>query len=79
MWDASKSETLQASKETKCGFASEETLKNIEENRSARLARNRDCYRALSRRARVLLRRDKGRYASSLAELVEGHFFVNDL
>ena len=44
------------------GFALVQTLKSIEESRAARLAVNRTQYRALSRRTRTLLRRDKERY-----------------
>ncbi|MFV0264558.1 MAG: hypothetical protein ACK5JN_19375 [Kluyvera sp.] len=86
LWDTFKRETMQAAKEcigerprSRGGFASEETLENIERSRAARLAGNRDQYRALSRRTRALLRRDKERYVRSLAEDVEGHFNDNDL
>ncbi|KAG0725162.1 DNA replication licensing factor MCM4 [Chionoecetes opilio] len=58
---------------------STETLEKIEESRAARLAGNRDQHRALSRRTRTLLRRDKERYVRSLAEDVEGHLNANDL
>ncbi|KAG0717388.1 Craniofacial development protein 2 [Chionoecetes opilio] len=61
------------------GFVSTETLEKIEESRAARLAGNRDQHRALSRRTRTLLRRDKERYVRSLAEDVEGHLNANDL
>ncbi|KAG0727390.1 Helicase POLQ-like [Chionoecetes opilio] len=44
------------------GFVSTETLEKIEESRAARLAGNRDQHRALSRRTRTLLGRDKERY-----------------
>ncbi|KAG0721945.1 hypothetical protein GWK47_045409 [Chionoecetes opilio] len=81
-----KRETLLAAKEcigerprSRCGFVSTETLGNIEESRAARLAGNQDQHRALSRRTRTLLGRDKERYVRSLAEDVEGHLNVNDL
>ncbi|KAG0713027.1 Transposon TX1 uncharacterized protein [Chionoecetes opilio] len=61
------------------GFVSTETLEKIEESRAARLAGNRDQHRALSRRTRTLLRRDKERCVRSLAEDVEGHLNANDL
>ncbi|KAG0730184.1 LINE-1 retrotransposable element ORF2 protein [Chionoecetes opilio] len=61
------------------GFVSTETLEKIEESRAARLAGNRDQHRALSRRTRTLLRRDKEKYVRSLAEDVEGHLNANDL
>ena len=57
--------------------ASAETLDNIEKSRAARLVRSRD--RALSRRTRTLLKKDKERYGRSLADDVEGHLNVNDL
>ena len=49
-------------------FTSVETLDSIEESRAARLAGDNDQYRALSRRTRTLLRRDKERYVRGLAE-----------
>ncbi|KAG0718623.1 Transient receptor potential channel pyrexia [Chionoecetes opilio] len=62
------------------GFVSTETLEKIEESRAARLAGNQDQHRALSRRTRTLLGRDKKRYIRSLAEDVEGHLnAANDL
>ncbi|KAG0716609.1 hypothetical protein GWK47_009246 [Chionoecetes opilio] len=86
LWDTFKRETLQAAKEcigerprSRRGFVSTETLEKIEESRAARLAGNRDQHRALSRRTRTLLRRDKERYVRSLAEDVEGHLNANDL
>ncbi|KAG0721028.1 hypothetical protein GWK47_047281 [Chionoecetes opilio] len=57
----------------------QETLGNIEESCAARLAGNQDQHRALSRRTRTLLGRDKDRYVRSLAEDVEGHLNANDL
>ncbi|KAG0729222.1 hypothetical protein GWK47_030777 [Chionoecetes opilio] len=85
LWDTFKRETLQAAKECigerpmpRRGFVSTETLEKIEESRAARLAGNRDQHRALSRRTRTLLRRDKERYVRSLAEDVEGHLNAND-
>ena len=69
LWDTFKRESLEAAKEcigecpmSQSGFASVETLESIEESRAARLAGNHDQYRALSRRTRTLLRRDKERY-----------------
>ena len=86
LWDTFKRETLEAARgcigerpRSRGGFASAETLDSIEESRAARLAGNRDQYRALSRRTRTLLRRDKERYVRSLAEDVEGHLNANDL
>ncbi|KAG0714738.1 hypothetical protein GWK47_013555 [Chionoecetes opilio] len=86
LWDTLKRETLQAAKEcigerprSRRGFVSTETLEKIKESRAARLAGNRDQHRALSRRTRTLLRRDKERYVRSLAEDVEGHLNANDL
>ncbi|XP_050735881.1 uncharacterized protein LOC127008208 [Eriocheir sinensis] len=80
-----KRETLQTAKEcigehprSRSGFASMETLENIEESRGARLAGNRDQYRVLSCRTSALLRRDKERYVRGLAEEVEGHLNAND-
>ena len=86
LWDTFKRETLEAAKEcigerprSRSGFVSREALENIEKGRAARLAGNRDQHRALLRRTRALLRRDKERYVRSLAEEVEGHLNVNDL
>ncbi|MEL6802745.1 MAG: reverse transcriptase domain-containing protein, partial [Bacteroidota bacterium] len=86
LWDTFKRETLEAAKEcigerprSRGGFVSEEALANIEESRAARLTGSRDQYRALSRRTRALLRRDKERYVRSLAEDVESHLNANDL
>ena len=64
---------------SRSGFTSVETLESIEERRAARLARNHDQYRALSRRTRTLLERDKERYVRGLAEDVECHLNANDL
>ncbi|KAG0723422.1 Transposon TX1 uncharacterized protein [Chionoecetes opilio] len=86
LWDTFKRETQQAAKEcigerprSRRGFVSTETLEKIEESRAARLAGNRDQHRALSRRTRTLLGRDKERHVRSLAEDVEGHLNANDL
>ncbi|KAG0722413.1 hypothetical protein GWK47_006041 [Chionoecetes opilio] len=86
LWDTFKRETLQAAKEcigerprSRRGFVSTETLEKIEESHAARLAGNWDQHRALSRRTRTLLGRDKERYVRSLAEDVEGHLNANDL
>ncbi|KAG0724748.1 LINE-1 retrotransposable element ORF2 protein [Chionoecetes opilio] len=86
LWDTFKRETLQAAKEcigerprSRRGFVSTETLEKIEESRAARLAGNQDQHRALSRRTRTLLGKDKERYVRSLAEDVEGHLNANDL
>ncbi|KAG0727408.1 Craniofacial development protein 2 [Chionoecetes opilio] len=87
LWDTFKRETLQAAKEcigerhprSRRGFVSTETLEKIEESRAARLAGTQDQHRALSRRTRTLLGRDKERYVRSLAEDVEGHLNANDL
>ena len=86
LWDTFKRESLEAAKEcigerprSRSGFVSRETMENIEKSRAARLAGDRDQHRALSRRTRTLLRRDKERYVRSLAEEVEGHLNINDL
>ena len=86
LWDTFKRETLKAAEEcigerprSRSGVASEETLTTIEESRAARLAGNRDQYRALARRTRALLRRDKERYVKDLAEEVEGCLSANNL
>ena len=86
LWATFKRETLQAAKDcigerprSRSGVASEETLECIEESRTARLAGNRDQYRALARRTRTLLRRDKERYVRDLAGEVEGNLNANDL
>ncbi len=54
LWDTFKRETLKATEESvgerprsRCGVASEETLRAIEESRAARLAGNRGHYRSL--------------------------------
>ena len=80
LWDTFNRETLEAAKEcigerprSQSGFTSVKTLESIEESRAARLAGDHDQYRALSRRTRTLLRRDKERYVSALAEDVECH------
>ena len=69
LWDTFKRETLEAVKEcigehpgSRRGFTSIETLESIKESRAAKLAGDHDQYRALSRRTRTLLRRDKERY-----------------
>ncbi|KAG0720830.1 Organic cation transporter protein [Chionoecetes opilio] len=79
LWDTFKRETLQTAKEcigerprSRHGFVSTETLEKIEESRAVKLPGNRDQHRALSRRTRTLLGRDKKRYVRSLAEDVEG-------
>ena len=59
-------------------FALTETLNSIETSRTARLDKNQDTYRVLSRRTRTLLRRDKERYVRSLKEDVEGYLDPND-
>ena len=86
LWDTSKCETLEAAKESVgehsrswSGFISEEMLESIEESRDARLAGDHDQYRALSRRTRTLLRRDKERYVWGLAEDVKCHINGNAL
>ena len=60
------------------GFITVETLESIEESRT-RLAGDHDQYRALSRRTRTLLRRDKEGYDRGLAEDVKCHLNANDL
>ncbi|KAG0721718.1 Chitooligosaccharidolytic beta-N-acetylglucosaminidase [Chionoecetes opilio] len=84
--DTFKRETLQAAKEcigerprSRRGFVPTQTLEKIEESRAARLTGSQDQHRALSRRTRTLLWRDKERYVSSLAENVEGHLNANNL
>ena len=68
LWDTFKHDTLEGAKEcigerprSRNGFTSVETLESIEESRAARLAGDHDQYRALLRRTRTLLRRDKER------------------
>ena len=56
-----------------------ETLESIEESRAARLAGNQDQYRALLRRTRTLLSRDKEWYVRALAEDVGCHLSAKDL
>ena len=56
-----------------------DTLESIEESRVARLARNHDQYRALSRRTRILLGKDKERFVRGLTEDVECHLNANYL
>ena len=51
----------------------------MRESRAARLAGNHEQYRALSRRTRTLLRRDKERYIWGLTEDVECYLNANDL
>ncbi|KAG0719085.1 Pentatricopeptide repeat-containing protein 2, mitochondrial [Chionoecetes opilio] len=75
LWDTFKRETLQAAKEcigelprARRGFVSTETLENIEESHAAMLAGKQDQHRALSRRTRTLLGRDKKRHVSVMRE-----------
>ena len=70
---------MKLSKPPRDGVASAGMLENIEKGRATRLAGNWDQYRALTRRTRALLRRDKERYVRSLAENFEDHFNANDL
>ncbi|KAG0718661.1 Transposon TX1 uncharacterized protein [Chionoecetes opilio] len=77
-WEAAK-ECIGQRPRSRRGFVSTETLEKIEESRAARLAGNQDQHRALSRRTRTVLGRDKERYVRSLAEDVEDHLNVNDL
>ena len=56
-----------------------ETLDIIEESLIAILAGDPDKYRALSRRTRALLRKDKERYVRSLPEDAECHLNANNL
>ena len=86
LWDTFKRETLEAARGCDGGrprsrgvFASAETLDSIEQTRAIGLAGNRDQYRALPRRTRTLLKRDKERYVRILAENIEGHLNANDL
>ena len=65
--------------EVTSGFTSVETLESIEESCAARLAGNRNQYRAQSCRTRTLLRREKERYVRGLAVDVEWHLNANDL
>ena len=64
---------------SRSGFTSVVILECIEESRAARLDGDHDQYRALSRRARTLLRRDKERYVKVLANYVEYHLNANNL
>ena len=61
------------------GFALVEMLNSTEKSCTARLAGNWDQYKALSRRTRILLRRDNERYVRSLIEDFEVHLNANDL
>ena len=86
MWNTFKRETLKVTEEcvgerprSRSGVASEDTLRNIEESRAARLVGDLDQYRTSARRTRALLRRDKERYVRELAENVEGCFDANNL
>ena len=54
-----------------------ETLASIEESSVVRLVGSHDQYRALSRRTRTLLKRDKERYVRGLAEDVDCHLNAN--
>ena len=65
LWDTLKRVIIEVAKEctekrpsSRSGFASVETLESIEESHAAKLAGNRDQYRALSYRNRALLRRE---------------------
>lgn len=60
------------------GFVWAETLECAEESSTEMLAWNRDQYRALARRTKTLVRRDRDRYVRSLAEEVEGQLNAND-
>ena len=53
---------------SRSGFTSVETLESIEENLAARLAGNRDQYKALSHRTRALLNKGKERYVMDVTE-----------
>ncbi len=61
------------------GFVSVKTLENIEESRAPRPTRSLDKYRSLSRKTRILLRRDKESYVWDLAEEVKGNLDANNL
>ena len=67
LWDTFKHEFLEAAKEciegcprSQDGFASVETLDNIEKSCHSRQARNWDQYRALSRRTRTFFEKRQG-------------------
>ena len=86
LWDTIIHETLEAAKEytgerlrSRSGLVLVETLESIEENSAGKLSGNHDQYKALSRRTRTLLGRDKERYVKHLAEDVECHLNANDL
>ena len=86
LWYTFKCETLKAAKEcvgeyprSRSSFAATKTLDRIEENRAARLAGNRDQYRALTLRTRALLRRNNERYDRGFAEDVACHLNANYL
>lgn len=74
LWDAFKSDTLEAGKECIRERASKiegwlcfgETLVSIEESCADRFAENRNQYRLLSRKTGALQRRDEERYVRSI-------------
>ncbi|KAG0720739.1 hypothetical protein GWK47_047875 [Chionoecetes opilio] len=72
--DAAAKECIGECPRSRRGFVSTETLEKIEESRAARLAGNRDQHRALSRRTRTLLRRDKERLRRSWSCLLYRDF-----
>ena len=86
LWETFKCETLEAASEcigerprSRSGFTSVETLECIEESCAARFAGEHDQYKALSRRTKPLLRRNKERYVRGLPEDAECHLNANDL
>ena len=86
LWDAIKCETLEAAKEcigkrrrSQDGFALVEMVESIEESRIGRLAVNRNQYRALLHRTRLLLITDKKRYVRGFTGDVKCHLNANDL
>ena len=86
LWDVFKRETLSAAGQcvgqrprTGRAFISSETLGLIEESRAARLAGDLGLHRAMSRRVRASLRRDKEGYVRSICEEVERNFVTGNL
>ena len=74
LWDTFRRETLEAAKEcdrerqrSRRAFVLVEMLDSTEESCVARVTGNRNQYRALSRKTRALLRRNKKRYLRGLA------------
>ncbi|XP_069995851.1 uncharacterized protein [Penaeus vannamei] len=85
MWDNFKRETLDAAQETIGERPRARQNFILQETGCHRCllcgssGRDRDWHRSQVHRTQSLLRRDKGQFIRNLAEVVEGHFLVNDL